>query len=453
MKRTPFRAALSGALLLLCPVIGYSQTTPPPAFQFLRWQEDWSNSSSALKHHELGAGAWVSFGADARVRAESWRNFNFGAPVGVSHDDTYALSRWRAHADFHSASDLRVFVEFKGAYASDRDLPGGVRAIDQDKFELQQAFVEFDLPGLTAEAATRVRAGRQLFAFGAQRLVSGLPWANALRTWDGVRFDTSAGGWKLSAFGAAFVPTTARGIGTADSQNQLWGLYATRPGVNVYLLRNQWPPRTFNGSSGRDARWTLGTRLWGNWTDRGDYHVELSAQTGSVGANDVAAWSVASQLGFKPRADASLRLWAGFDWASGDDQSGGRAGTFNQLFPLGHAYFGIADVIGRQNIVDLSVGATWKPVGALTANLAWHHFRADDTADAIYNPGGGVVRPGGSYTDREIGNEVNLIVKWPLNRHLGFEAGWARFFAGEAIRQSGPANDIDFVYVSSGATF
>ena len=256
-----------------------------------------------------------------------------------------------------------------------------------------------------------VRVGRQMLAFGAQRLVSGLPWANALRTWDGVRIDTSIGGWKVTALGTAFVPTTDRGIGEADTHNQLHGLYATRAaakgpgGTDLYALRTDSPPRAFNGSAGRDARWTLGTRLWGPLAPRGDYQVELSYQFRSTGAHNVSAWSFASQFGYSPHDDKKVRLWAGLDWASGDSRAGGRVGTFNQLFPLGHAYFGITDVIGRQNIIDLSAGASWKPIPALTLNTAWHHFRADDTADAIYNPGGGVVRPAGSYQAAKIGDE------------------------------------------------
>lgn len=468
MKRFSLGSVWCGAAFLLwSPSAGWSQSAPPPppAFRFLRWQEDWSQTQPAVagvKHIDLGDGAWLSLGGDARARVESWRNFNFGAPVGASHDDTFVLTRWRTHADWHAANHgLRFFVEGKGAYASDRDLPGGIRSIDEDKFELQQAFVEFDLPGFAdlTDSPLRVRVGRQLLAFGAQRLVSGLPWANALRTWDGGRIDTTIGGWKVTALGTVFVPTTSRGLGESDSRNQLQGLYLTRPaaegggGVDYYLLRTDTPPRAFNGSTGRDARWTLGTRQWGPLATHGDYELELSYQVGSTGAHDVTAWSFASQIGYSLPGETSLRLWAGFDWASGDSQAGGRVGTFNQLFPLGHAYFGITDVIGRQNIIDLSAGASWKPTPALTLNTAWHHFRADETADAIYNPGGGVVRPGGSYTAASIGDEFDLTGRWSFSRHWVFEAGFGHFFAGKAIAQSGPAGDIDFVYVSTTATF
>ena len=56
----------------------------------------------------------------------------------------------------------------------------------------------------------------------------------------------------------------------------------------------------------------------------------------------------ASELGYTFfDAPTSPRLHVGFDYASGDDGRSDRVGTFNQLFPLGHAYFGHIDTIAR----------------------------------------------------------------------------------------------------------
>ena len=55
------------------------------------------------------------------------------------------------------------------------------------------------------------------------------------------------------------------------------------------------------------------------------------------------------------------------DIASGDDDpTDGDLETFNQLFPLGHAYFGYIDVIGRQNIIDVSPTVSTKVAGGAT---------------------------------------------------------------------------------------
>lgn len=442
-----------------------------PSYTFLRWQEDWSvlptvadrgqDPFDSVKHLPLGAGGsnWLSLGGDFRARLEDWQGFNFGAPRGASHDDSYLLTRFRAHADFRFQRNVRLFAELKSADSSDRNLPGGVRAVDRDRFELQQLFFDFKIT-LDEKSSVVLRPGRFGLGFGAQRLVSALPWANSLRTWDGLQAILTAGAWNITAFEAAFVPVIRNGLGEADSDELLGGLYARRlfagpaNGLELYALHNDWEaPRNFNGTRGSDERVTLGLRRWAPLSSRFDYEVELNYQIGETGPGDVSAWSVASIAGYNVKPDKSLRLWAGFDWASGDRTAGGDVETFNPLYPLGHAYFGAIDIIGRQNIMDFSGGATWKPMPKLSLALQLHAFRADSTDDAIYNAGGGVVRAGGTYRSRDIGTEVDFVAAWNVARHVVLEAGYGHFFTGTAIRQSGPSTDTDFFYLSTTFTF
>ncbi|HVU23636.1 MAG TPA: alginate export family protein [Opitutus sp.] len=464
------------AAILLASIVFASSTCPAaaparPAYAFLRSTEDWSvlanlpgrgeDPFDPVKYIPLsgGAGSWASLGGDLRLRIEDWTNFNFGAPLGVSHDDSFLLTRFRTHADLHFSQTLRLFTEVKGAYASDRNLPGGIRTVDQDKFELQQLFVDLKLD--VGDGATlTLRPGRQEYAFGAQRLVSALPWANSLRTWDGLTAILNVHGWNVTAFEAAFVPVIANGVGKSDRDEMIGGLYARHlikgpgDGIELYALHNDWSkPHTFNGTTGADRRWTVGFRRWAPLSDRADYEIEADYQFGHTGAADVFAWSFASVAGYQVTADKSLRVWAGFDWASGDDGKGGNVQTFSQLYPLGHAYFGAIDMIGRQNIIDVSAGATWKPQPKLTLNFGAHSFTAASTGDAIYNAGGGVVRAGGAYRSSGIGVETDLTAAYALNRHIALDAGYGHFFAGSAIRHSGPSEDIDFLYAGTTFTF
>lgn len=480
---SPFHPGFRASALCIAGFLALSSATfaaePPrapaapsrPAFAFFRWQEDWSalprvadrgrDPFDAMKHVPLAVNgaSWASFGGDFRARGEDWQGFNFGAPRGGSHDDAFLLTRVRAHADLHFSKEVRLFTELKGAYASNRNLPGGVRAVDEDKFELQQLFFDFKMD-VGGDASLVLRPGRFGLAFGAQRLISALPWANSLRTWDGLQAIVTARGWTVTLFEAAFVPVDRRGIGGSDTDELIGGVYARRlfagptDGLELYALHNDWSvPRTFNGTRGADRRVTLGARRWGPLAPRADYEIEASLQTGRTGSHDVLAWSFASQIGYHATADKSLRLWAGLDWASGDRTAGGDVQTFNQLYPLGHAYFGALDMIGRQNIVDVSAGATWKALPKLSVTFGAHAFRADSADDAIYNAGGGVVRAGGTYRSSEIGTEADLTMMWNVTRHVSIDAGYGHFFTGDAISESGPSTDTDFVYVGTTFTF
>lgn len=94
---------------------------------------------------------------------------------------------------------------------------------------------------------------------------------------------------------------------------------------------------------------------------------------------------IASQFGAQAPVSLPLRrLFVGFDRASGDHVPGGDVETFNQLFPLGHAYLGFIDPVGRQNVTAVSFGVDTKPFRGITVAVAEHNFWLADTDDALW---------------------------------------------------------------------
>jgi hypothetical protein len=469
--------AVAGAPALAVAQDAAPDAAPPaavqrPKFSFLRYTEDWSvladldpaapaDPWDAIKHVPLSddGSVWASFGGHARLRMESWQNFGFGA--APNNDDTFLLWRVLLHADIHFGENVRAFVEGKTTGSTDRDLPGGRRTLDVDSLALEQAFMDFRFRLDDATTLT-LRPGRQTLLFGKQRLVSPLPWANTLRRWDGVSTILKFPTWKIHGFFTQFVPVQKYEFNDPDRQTLFYGVYATSPvalgpiGADVYFLGlDRSDNVTFNGTTGNEERYTLGSRLFGKigGTDL-DFDVEGAYQFGRVGSGDVSAFMLGSQLGWKPPdCPWQPRLFAGFDYGSGDDSPGGDVETFNHLFPLGHAYLGYIDAIGRQNVRDFNLGVTAKPMGQLTLGLTGHFFWRDDTSDAVYNAGGGVVRAGNLGNSREIGQEIDLTAKYQFNRHLQGLVGYSHFFAGDFINESGAGNDIDFIYVQVQYTF
>ena len=163
---------------------------------------------------------------------------------------------------------------------------------------------------------------------------------------------------------------------------------------------------------------------------------------------------IGGELGYRlPDVWGSPRLHVGFDYASGDEAAGGDVQTFNQLFPLGHAYLGYIDIVGRQNILDVNSGVSFSPIDRASVGLTGHLlWRAEDT-DALYNAGGGVVRAGGLGEDNEVGAELDLTLKYKFDSHLTGLFGYSHFFAGDFIEESGTSDDIDFVYAQLQYTF
>ncbi|HTL31046.1 MAG TPA: alginate export family protein, partial [Tepidisphaeraceae bacterium] len=150
-----------------------------------------------------------------------------------------------------------------------------------------------------------------------------------------------------------------------------------------------------------------------------------------------------SDLMFTPRP------FIGFDIASGSADGTGR---FNQLFPTGHLHFGYIDVVGRQNIIDVHPGVTAKLTKQIAFRAEDHFFWRQNTDDGLYNASGALFRAD-SGDASYIGNEIDLLLNWQLDRHMNVVLGYSHFFAGDFVSDSGPSEDIDFAYASFYYTF
>jgi hypothetical protein len=456
-------------LSLLLLVIPAAALADRPAFTPVRWNEDYTflrdpeqrtEFLDEIKYIPLNdEGDWyLSLGGMARYRYEYFNNPAWGAMP----DDGYHLFRFMAHADLHLGPRVRTFVQAQSAFVEQRT--GGPRpGLDQDRFNIHQAFLDLRL--LEEQPSLTLRVGRQNLLYGAQRLISPLEWANVRRTFDGVKIIS---GWENATFDVFWVRPVLiqdrRAFNRPNNQVDFAGGYYSRAmprlfegagtRMDVYLLYLDRNTGVFQAGAEAERRYTLGSRLAGRprpW----DFDVEGAVQFGSFGDQNIRAWMFAAEAGYT-FADATFspRPFIGFDIASGDRRPGdGRMQTFNQLFPLGHAFLGYIDVIGRQNIVDLHPGVVLRLTPDVTLRGDYHLFWRHSRNDALYNAGGGIIRPGVASDARFVGSEIDLFLTWQMNRQWQSYFGYSHFFPGRFIRQTGPARDIDFVYAALQFTF
>lgn len=440
---------------------GQSETRPDYS-PVLRQAEDWSVLSNReagdsgdlfdpIKYVPLSddESIWASFGGQVRLRYEDWSGFGFNN----RNDDSFFLTRIRLHGDIHFGDQFRVFVEGKSAQSTDRSLPGARRGLDVDTMALQQAFGDVTLP--LGDATVTLRGGRQMLLFGKQRLVSPLDWSNTMRAWDGFSGELVSGNLKVTGFWTQYVPVDKTGHNESNGDEQFYGAYATiskiidNVNADLYWMKRD---RDFI----MDDRHTIGARVFGKLGESGfDYDVEGAYQTGDSGTSDVSAYMIGAQVGYTLNdLECRPRFFAGFDMGSGDnDPTDSDVNTFDQLYPLGHAYLGFIDVVGRQNILDANFGVSLKPLEKTTLIASVHFYSRDDEMDALYNAGGGVVRAGGAGTSSEVGSEIDLLLKHQLDTHTTILLGYSHFFAGEFVEDTGVSDDIDFFYTSVQFTF
>ena len=96
----------------------------------------------------------------------------------------------------------------------------------------------------------------------------------------------------------------------------------------------------------------------------------------------------------------SPKLGTAFNVGSGDDDpTDGVHGTFDQLYPLGHAYYGYMDLFALQNLLNVEVTVEASLPRRATLRVALQDFvLLSPGTDAWYNVGGAVVHEAGDAT-------------------------------------------------------
>ena len=422
-------------------------------------RDDWADP---LKRIALDAdGDWrLSIGGRVRFRVEGTNGFGFDAAAPARTDDIFYLGVAFLHFDLNYRADTRLFLQGKSADVWDRELPGGSRPIDEDPLDLQQAFLQhrFDAG---ADGSLTIRLGRQMLAYGHQRLISPLPWANVYRTWDGALASWKTDEWRTDLFATQFVPIDQNNFNDTGD-DELIGAYATRmrdlgsrdEEIDLYVLSHQRDEAAFNGTTGSDRRLTVGFRHNRPATPETlDHDFEFAYQFGELSTGDVSAWTLGTELGYQLESGPITRLRGGVEIGSGDRNPGGNVQTFDPPYTLGHAYFGIVDAIGRQNSIDLFFGPQFELGRGNKAFITVHQFWKTEIEDAIYNVAG-VAYPGtAGNTSRNVGQEIDLVVRRKVNRHWNLECGYGHFFTASAFEDAGFDMDQDFIYAMATLSF
>jgi hypothetical protein len=168
------------------------------------------------------------------------------------------------------------------------------------------------------------------------------------------------------------------------------------------------------------------------------------------------------------------RLGLEYNYASGDrDPADDQHGTFDNLYPTNHKFYGYMDFVAWQNIHNLRLTGSLKPLKGLTLTLDYHAFWLADTADAFYqvngtprgrvngaqtgiaaNPVGYGANPG---YDAYVGSEVDLVATYVIRRLGNLQVGYGHFFTGSYVDRSlagsSGSTDADYVYAQVTLTF
>lgn len=399
----------------------------------------------------------LTVGSQLRLRSESRRNARFD-PARRGNDEDYLLSRFRVGLTWDPSERVTGFVELQDARMLGEEAISDTRTpnLFADRLDIHQAYLDVGLPG-SAAVPVSLRIGRQKLVYGSQRMVSPLEWVNTARVFDGARIAVEPGpGRTLDAFATRLVPVSPTGLNdhrpTASRMfnSQLHGVYYADASLiaggrleGYWLLRRE--------ARLDDAVHTLGARIdaaYGAWAFDG----EFARQTGRHGGLPHEAALVHVGGSFTAELPGRPKLGAAFNYGSGDDDpTDGVHGTFDQLYPLGHAYYGYLDLFALQNLRNTEVTVEIGLAGNARLRVGVQDFvLAAPVSDAWYNVGGAVVhQAAGERHSAHAGNEIDVTIRVPLGR-VGLEVGYGRFFGGSYLRDADFAQrTADFLYVQT----
>jgi hypothetical protein len=509
MNKTSYRVTrslvLSAVAASAASIAQAQYAPPPPPAPFPGFLNEY------LRKNDPYMNQW-DFGGNARLRSEVKEGFGIQGVTGPvpsvdfrkepsNTSDEYFMERIRFHAGYtdkwwsayvEGRSSLEQSDE-RFAYANSPAVPHTFKTKgdgpEADVIDLHQAYVTV---GNHKEFPLSLKVGRQELSYGEERLVGAFAWNNIGRVFDAVKLR-----WQNEWFGADFftsrpvIPEDGR-INVENDYDLFSGMYATTTKIPKHLLdvyffsRNTSPgaisaePRPQFPQPGARDIYTIGGRFKsqpgqvGKW----DYSLEGAYQFGNyrdrrLGVSSPRltqdAFMLVLQGGYTfADAWATPRLGAEYSYASGDDNAhDGTHGTFDNLFPTNHKFYGYMDLISLQNIHDVRAIFQLKPMSRLSVAVEGHGFWLANTHDNFYNVGGGPrgtgltsgagsnygINPGYSAF---VGTELDVIAGLAVTRFAQLEVGFGHFFTGDYIRQSlsvPGSRDANYIYTQATINF
>lgn len=405
-------------------------------------------------------------GGQVRLRYESKVNMAVAGRPGsvdfgkaVDNDNDYFLTRTKVHVGFSPVNWFTAYAEGRhSSAAGDERTPSP----DRDALDLHQAFVAL---GNVQHFPVTAKVGRQEMAYGDERFIGALDWGNVARVFDAVKVRYENSDVWVDAFVSQVVVVRDDYFNEANNHDYFSGLYASTKTLipkqesQLYFLA-----RNVQSGTPRDI-YTIGARVkslpgqFKGW----DYEAELAGQFGRFQSLSHEAFAAHLAGGYTwSKVWGAPRAGLEYNYASGDDNSrDGSHGTFDNLFPTNHKFYGFMDFASLQNIHNLRLTTSLKPLAKLTVTADYHAFWLAHTQDAFYQVSGaprtsggyGVNPAAGSF----VGTELDLVATYAIKPYAVVQAGYGHFFTGDYVQASlagsGGSQDADWVYLQTTFTF
>ncbi len=412
-------------------------------------------------HSIFGDRVKVKVGGEFRYRFELRHDFGFN---DTPKNDTVNLFRTRLNMELTLDPYLRLFVEGQDSESvAQRPINESTNFVNL--LDVYQLYAAFKSP--IEEVPVEVRVGRQEFFYGDERFISFSKdaWSNVDPLIDAVRVIYKPAQWLQADvfYGQPVVVRRSKPDPSNHSDN-FYGLYTTLGPFHDHTLdaflfyrynQNKNLVGENPGDLGQLKEYTAGNRFKGKHGNI-DYEIEYAVQSGSRAHNNIQAFAWYNDLGYTfATIPGTPRIDIEYNHGSGDSNShDGKFGTFDNLYPSNHRYYGFIDFVSLKNIHDVKLGSQIKPNSKLKLTADYHWFFLDTNKDAWYNGSGtGTLRAASAGASKTLGQELDLLAKWQMTKEFTLWIGYSYFRSGPFVKDSGAHENPSLFYVQSQVKF
>ncbi len=369
----------------------------------------------------------VTISGEVRVRTEL-----DGRTPGTP-SDMVSLLRTRLGVSVEPSERVRAVVRISDSRAFGEE-SNTLTDASADRLDLHEGFIEW-----TGEAGTRLRVGRQELAYGDERLIGTVGWANVTRSFDGVQLRVPVGGWTVDGFGATlreFDATNAAGVDPRANEGRgrdqsLFGAWATDGPHDLFAILET----RVAGSGLHDVfRRTVGghaTLPVSGLTFDATAAFQFGTEVGGDDIQrDISAWLVSGSVAHQFAGNLKPRLALQVDALSGDDDPLDKTdGAFNTLYATNHKFYGFMDLIldpasqlAHRGLIDVALRGAVRP-GNWQLGVDLHRLALMEERAAT--------------SGRALGTELDAALGRTLAKGLGFSTGASLFRPSDAATAPG----------------
>lgn len=413
----------------------------------------------------------IEIGGQIRLRIENPDNFDL--EDGKYDRDSFIYLRTRLGFKAVIQENLWAYIQIQDSRIMGEEAS---TAADEEGLDLHQGWLEIHkMMGTNLS----LRLGRMELSYGEQRLIGAFGWSNVGRSFDGGLLYMDSAFGRLDIFAAKVdegsQPPPVPQTGFEQDEEEIYGLYLS---LNTILPKGVLQFYTFlhiddimndspvmAGADGDLSEYTVGLRAttafkFLHFGAEGAYQFGSRDSGMPTGGGDetISAWALHARIYAQPDISIKPKFGLELNIASGDDDpTDDKWETFDNLFPTNHNKYGYMDLLSWKNMQNLRIMTGVYP-GKFAFEVDYHFMRKMEAEDAWYKANGKVKIAGDPAFDNEIGQEIDVLMKYKHSKALSFLAGYSYFFAGDLVKDyiastGGNDSDAQFSYAQVQLTF